>query len=381
VTIHPESLLRHAPVRHWLADTTVRTLFRGIDQRWFYDRVVPRTLTGFNPYTSGVYLPRFSAVERWWNGDREASVRPLDPEDHLIREVFLAVHEYIHVWTVHAIAGRMPELGFGSAPITAESFEDFVYCHLLTEAAAVAAIDYWYLCGVDDVNDYCDIGTSFQGGIASPLFRRRYVRECRRHAPSFDPYRPELLSELCVYFCTGEHELFTSESAVRVPLLRRWIDQEAVTRRRQLVVTREWLAALAPPGALTLPVDAPVEANRPWMIALREELAAMLWKKIHDDELLQMPAPPQPRWSHAFTADHRYVNVNAVPGAPATPEQHYVWQRLQQRPFDAVPPAVRDALRGLAREQGDYDLALRIIEQYPALPASEGEPAALLFDV
>jgi hypothetical protein len=381
MTIHVESLLRLAPLRHVIADSSVRKAFRTVDQRWFYDHVLPRSLYGFNPYTSTVFLPRFSAIESWWNGDREQSARPLNGDDHLIREALLALHEYIHVWTVHAINHLMPDLGFGTAAITEDTFEDFVYCHLLTEAAAVAAIDYWYLCSVDDINDYCDIGTAFQGGIASPLYRRRYVRECRRHDATFEPQRASFLSELCVFYCTGRHDIFASETAVLVPLLRRWIEQEVQTRDRQLTVTRGWLEALAPRPVRRRPFDAPVESDRPWMVRLRNDIAELLWNKIHNDDLTQMPALPEPGWSRPFLVDHRYLNVNAIPDRPDQPSLYYMWQLLLQRPFDGVAPQVREVLRGLVLDLEGYDLALRIIESHPSHPIAAGEPAALLFDV
>ena len=98
------------------------------------------TLAGFNPFLRSLFYANNSALSRWLAGPY-GSARDYNEGDHLVREVLFAVHDYLHCWSAAAIAVLAPRSRFDTGPILRDNLEDFVYCHLLTEAAATAGLD------------------------------------------------------------------------------------------------------------------------------------------------------------------------------------------------------------------------------------------------
>ena len=140
-------LARLPLVRRMLEDRAVTLVERCVHEDWAYNRLAS-SVKGWNPWSGSVYVAARSAMHDW-RAQPERSLRELNEGDLLLPEVLFAVHDYLHVWSMRFIQARAPERGFGHGPITKENAETMVFLSLLTEAAATAGVDYWYLSTVD----------------------------------------------------------------------------------------------------------------------------------------------------------------------------------------------------------------------------------------
>lgn len=312
--VSPESPLRIPLVRHMLSDPAVRLVPRAIDAFWFHEKLIGLATTGFNPWASELYYAAESFFASWLE-DPAASIRPLNERGVLLREVLMATHDYLHVWCALAIRKLRPEIGFGSAPITPSNIDDMVFCHLLTEAAAEAGLDYWYLCAID-INTVCDVGSISQG-----LFARYHVRheqEYRRFHPKLDVQSPAFFGELAQIYCTGRFRGFDLDDIKRSPIVFDWIANVMRYTSSQRRYTRLWYSYLSE-GRVQFrreELDRPVAFDAAWKHELIAELSTLLWEKTRGCEHLIAPQPPA-AWQSIPIAerrlDFRFTNVNALP--------------------------------------------------------------------
>ena len=136
-----------------------------IDRRWAYEDILPISLSGFNPLTRSVFYAAKSSMADWLL-DPYGPSRAHNFRDRLVREVLMAAHDYLHIWAYGVVRDVCPGLGLGTRAITRARLDDFVFAHLLTEAAATVGLDYWYL-GCVNLNQVCDVGTRVTG-ITTP---------------------------------------------------------------------------------------------------------------------------------------------------------------------------------------------------------------------
>lgn len=386
---HPSSLLRLPLVRRALSDPKIRYVRRSSDARWCYEGQIAASLSGFNP-TSGCVFYRAHSVVEGWLLEPGTDTRVLNAEDRLLSEAMFLVHDYLHILAYQWIAGLMPSLGFGTAAITAETFEAFVYCHLLTEAVATVGLDYWFL-GRLDLNRELDIGTDFT--VLTVSYRLEYEDEYRRAWPGFTAQRPGFFEELVRFYCTGEFNGFGREDLMRSPRLLRWLEHELRYGEKQREYTREWLAFLAH-EPIELPkggAGARVRASLPWQRRLAREVGERLWAVTQRDEdpTDRVPLDPRAAWRSPKSKpyDFRFLNWNRVAGErrwgrqpfePTTDEafKHWYRQFLMRLPYDAVPAelhAIRDDLLAKRRvELCDY-----FYRELQPLPPAPGEPTDL----
>ncbi|QRN95894.1 hypothetical protein JRI60_43770 [Archangium violaceum] len=379
---HPESLLRLPLVRRMLSDPLVRFVPRAIDQRWYYERIVPVTLAGFNPFHRTLFFANNSALSRWL-ADPYGSARDYNEGDHLVREVLFAKHDYLHCWSAAVIAELAPWLRFETGPILRDNLEDFVFCQLLTEAAATVGLDYWYL-STFNLSEWIPIGTTVVNLTVS--YHERYVSEYRRFCPRWEAQRPEFFTDLARFYCSGVFEGFDVRALRRSPRLLKWLSHELTYGATQREYTRLWLSFLAAEEISYDPreLTAPVSLEEPWKQRLMHELGLVLFAKIKEDSdsglvLRNRNEPPEsPRERRP---DFRFVNANVVPLTPeaaAAPQslRYYVLQRISATVFDSVSGEVRRALaRALRREE--HEEALRLIERAERVLPVGAEPRDL----
>jgi hypothetical protein len=386
---HPSSLLHLPLVERALSDSTVRYVRRGVDARWSYEGDVATSLTGFNPTTGCVFYRSHSHVARWL-GDPGGDTRNYNPSDKLMTEMMFLVHDYLHVVAYQWIAGLRPDLGFGSAPVTKDNYETFVFCHLLTEAVATTGLDYWYL-GRIDLDRELGLGTDFTALTVS--YHARHEDEYRRFYPQFTAQRASFFPELVKFYCTGEFLHFGKEDLARSPRLIQWLNHELRYGENQRVYTREWLAFLAHDG-VDLPrggAGAPVKVTEPWQKRLAREVGDRLWAMVQLGEAPtdRRTLEPNETWrsSRKRPSDFRFLNWNRMaldlrwgryPFDPNLDDafRHWYRQFLVRYPYDKVPKellALRDEL--LAKRRVDVcEYLFRGIE--PLAPAPE-EPLDL----
>ncbi len=364
---HSESLLRLPLVHRMLSDPLVRFTPRAIDQRWYYERIVPVTLAGFNPFRRTLFYASNSTLSRWL-ADPYGSARDYNEGDHLVREVLFAAHDYLHCWSAAVISVLAPWVRFETGPILRDNLEDFVFCQLLTEAAATVGLDYWYL-STFNLAERIPIGTTLVNLTVS--YHERHVSEYRRFCPRWDAQRPEFFSDLARFYCSGVFQGFDVRDVRRSPRLLKWLSHELSYGATQRTYTRLWMSFLA---AEELPYDsrelaAPISLEEPWKHRLIHELGLVLFAKIKEDSdsgfsLRTRKEPPEsPRERRP---DFRFLNANVVPPTPeatASPEslRYYVLQRVCATAFDGLTRDARQALsRALRREE--YEEVLRLIE-------------------
>lgn len=388
-SVHAESLLRVPLVRHMLEDTAVRLVARAVDARWHYEKLVPVKIGGFNAASGALYYPVKSFLARWLC-EPESSARKHNENDVLVSEVLFAVHDYLHVWAYRAIHELNPSLGFGLEAVTRKNLEDFVFCHLASEAVATVGLDYWYLCTLS-LNEVCDVGTNLNRGLTVG-YHERYAREYERFAPGFRVQQKAFFATLATFYCSGVFHGFDEGALRESPLILRWLDHELRYGQSQRRYARQWLAFLSKENLShdAEALDAPVPVTRKWQRDTLRALGEWLWEKVKNDRLHGFTSRfrgPGWRSPQKKPADFRFVNLNWFPSidgalrAPSSPDpesQTYrLYQLISRFDFGRCDTALVEAIPFLL-QSGDLGLAERLLGAERRVPRCEGEPRDLL---
>lgn len=314
--LHPESPLQVPLIRQALTDQHILLSPRRVDGRWQSKVHLPST-SGFNPYSFKIYLP-FNHVVFDWLKNPAASARPFNHQDQLMQKLLLVVHDYLHSWSILAVRHLMPDLAFGQTVITKENFEDMVFCHLLTEAAAVAGADYWYWSRTQ-INALCPIGTKTNQFAVS--FKEKDLPEFQRYCPDFNPLNPSFLSELIQNYCRGDFSGFDLEKIKESPLVEEMVLHEVNYSHMQRLYSRRMISAFsAEPDDFYLSTNAdllkkPVNFSEKWKQELTNKLADLLWKKISQPTDSISFKPPEDHSSSFWKnkkSSFMYTNVNSL---------------------------------------------------------------------
>jgi hypothetical protein len=356
--MHQESLLNIPLVRHLLADERVAMSPRRVDARWRYEGLIPVSVAGFNHFVGQVFYGAQSSIARWL-GDPAASARDLNENDTLVNEVLFSVHDYLHIWSLFIINQLAPDLRLGVAPITRANVDDFVFCHLLTEATATVGLDYWYLSTID-LNQVVPIGTSVQGLATS--YHERFAEEYRRFCPSLVVQTEGFFSQIARFYCDGTFRGFGVGDIKRSPLLLKWLRHEIAYGAKQRRYIREWLSYLSG-GAVTFSkeeLERPVDVSAAWRQRLIGDLGARLWSKVKHDELSSegLPIERSRVWrAQAEKPDFRFANANCVDAARLTgigswengrrQFEFYFYQYVSSFSFSDFDPSLRGALASI----------------------------------
>jgi len=381
---HRESLLRIPLVRQMLADPQARLTPRAVDRAWAYAGAIPLSVAGFNPLTRRMFYGARSRLASWLRAP-EGSARRWNAGDHLLHEVLFAVHDYLHVWAYLAICHLAPELGFGTAPLTAANLDSMAFCHLLSEAVATVGLDYWYLATVQ-LDEVCPIGTTIPAGL-SISYHRRHLGEVRRADPGFDAQRPAFLGQLVDCYCRGAMRGFDRRDLDRSPVLARWLGHELGYGRTQRSLARAWLAYLA---AVPIALDdaalgAPIACGAPWQRRLSRAIGALLREKVVGGVLHRfrpaLGARAVWRARRDGALDFRFLNARLVPAEmariPAEAFPFWVWQTLSAHEHARVDPRVMDLVPAVL-ERRDPALLAFLLRGARPLPAVGPEPRELL---
>jgi hypothetical protein len=389
--MHAESLLHIPLVRQLLGDRRVILSPRQVDQHWFYERFIPISVSGFNHFLGRVFYPSRSMMSRWLLTP-ECSARDLNDGDILVKEVLIAVHDYLHVWALQFINGRRPELGLGVAPLTAANAEDMAFCHLVTEAAAVVGLDYWYLSTMD-LNRVVPIGSTLEG--LTVAYHEQYADEYRRFNPSFRVQEQGFFPRICQFYCDGVFRGFGLSALKRSPRVLKWLKHELSYGMRQRQYIRLWLRHLSG-GQLDYQradLQAPIDSGASWKQQLMGEVAEALWDKVKNDRMNDDGAPIDPTavWKAPaeMRPDFRFVNANMVdPGRlrgmdawedGAENLRYYLCQFVSGFDCGGVDPELKTALVSLT-EHRDVRLVQRLFRGQPEIPAVSEWPDLLILN-
>jgi hypothetical protein len=378
-----ESLLRIPLVAQLLSDSSVAIACRGVDMRWSYAKSIDRRVSGFNPFQGVVFTGRNSCLAAWLEQPGE-SARRLNFDDRLVGEVLFAVHDYLHIWSYRWIARLWPELGFGEAEIGPENFEDMVFCHLLSEAAATVGLDYWYLSCVE-LNDIVPIGSAKRGLTVS--YREDHAEEYRNFSSGFDVQCESFFGLITQFYCSGQFPGFSAQDLQLSPVLRGWLMHELEYGQLQREYCREWFAYLSAGRVRLSPkqLGRPVAHDGPKHEQLMREIGALLWAKVKQGDLADSTFrfDPDRLWTSDGSRDLRFqfLNLNRT-GLPSAAR----WARLSDRSatylihqyisrldYGAFPKEGH-AIFDLIHRRGDLALAESLLGRFPKVEAGSCEP-------
>lgn len=384
--LDPESLLQIPLVRQAYSDPGFRFLPRSTDVRWTYGGHVPLKLAGFNPFEFAHYHGANSRFAAWLN-DPFGSARDLNRDNQLVSEVLFMVHDYLHAWAYSVIDRLAPALRVLDGAITPRTFDDYVFCHLLTEAVATVGLDYWQL-SERGVDQFCPIGSDF--GPLTVSYREAHLAEYRRFCPDWEVQTPEFFALLATFYCSGEFPGFRLDHVRRSPVLLNWLRKELTYGDQQRSFTRQWFSYLADkPVAAGGEWNAPVATETKIRRQLIAELGRLLWAKVKDGD--PSTRIERPRSLPARTApldkpaDFRFVNLARVApddwprAVQAMAPEHFLYffyQFLAQIPLEAFPRQMLKHLPLLVR-QHDVSLVVDFVRDLPRREALDGEPRDL----
>jgi hypothetical protein len=352
-TPSPESLLNIPLVKDALFDRRFALQSRGIDANWAYSQAIPISVTGFNPFYQTYYFATRSVMVQWLKNPA-ASARELNEQDVLIREVLFLAHDYLHSWAYQTIHQLVPKLRFGTEPVTAKNFEDFVFFHLLSETVATVGLDYWYLAATD-LNQVCDIGTAFR--TLTTAYREEHLKEYQRSNPKLEVQTPEFFEMFARFYCDGVFPGYELEDLRRSPLTLKWIKNELEYGETQRRYAREWMSYLSGEEFKTLSsvkrgLADPVDYSAPWKKELITHLGRLLWIKVKEgrDEISRVRFDSGEVFENVDRAlDFRFRNANRVEPASAVlsalanahPKRnlrHFLYQYLSAFDYEAIDP-------------------------------------------
>ena len=313
----PESLLHIPLVKEALSDPRFVLQSRAIDADWAYSQAIPISVSGFNPFYQTYYFATRSVMAQWLKNPA-ASARELNEQDVLVREALFLAHDYLHTWAYQAIHQLVPALRFGTVPITPKNFEDFVFCHLLSETVATVGLDYWYLAATN-LNQVCDIGTAVR--TLTTAYREEHLSKYRRFHPKLEVQTPKFFETFARFYCDGVFPGYELDDLRKSPLTLKWIKNELEYGETQRSYARAWGAYLSgesfdslgcPEGKL----DRPVDPSSSWKKELITNLGQLLWKKVKEgrDEIAPVRFDPGAVFEKAGAKDldFRFRNVNRV---------------------------------------------------------------------
>ncbi len=383
--MNPESLLNLSLVRQMIEDPRVARRARAIDQRWSYERVVPVSMTGFNPYSEAVYYASHSAFARWLR-DPAASARDENEGDFLVHEVFFAVHDYLHVWTVKLLQELVPARRFGRGQLEERDLEAFAFMHLVTEAAATVGLDYWYLATLD-VNSVVPIGSNHDH--LATEYRESDLPEFRRCDPSFEVQTPAFFSQLARFYCSGELHGFDVDDLRRSPKTYRWLRHELSYGATQRRYVRTWLRYLATGECArdSRRDSAAVAIDEPWQERVLAEVGRALWDKVkHDRDVSFTARAADEPWSapRRERADFRFTNLNvlddgalAAAAGDEVSASYLAYQLLSRHDYAGVDPEMRRLLAEPVPRRGIGGL-IRLCRDLERVAPEAEEPRDLM---
>lgn len=316
-TIHKESPLKIPLVNIAINDPHIKISQRGVDTHWFHHEIISHNVVGFNPSELKIYVGKESPLARWLKKPNQ-SFRPFNNQDFAMRELLFCVHDYLHCWAYQAVNEVFPKLGFGFKEITQKNFEDFVFCHILTEAVAVVGLDYWYLSTIK-LNDVVDIGT-FQGPLSNK-YHEEDLPEFRKWNKNINVQDRNFFRSIVEFYCDGGFPGFDQRDAQLSPLVSRWVRKELTYSDLQRSYTRRWLSHLSGDTVKIHGKDLNnyIETKSKWRIELMNEVGKMLWLLVKENRPTSFSHDfiKQSKWQTKKTNDllFQFSNLHLSPCA------------------------------------------------------------------
>jgi hypothetical protein len=354
MTPKSESALNIPLVKLMISDRSIQFETRAIDENWFYEKVSPLRLTGFTPHLESIQVPGLSRLQAWLTKPSQ-SVRLINEDDRGLTEILFAAHDYLHIWAYRYIHQFRPSLGFGRAAVTPSNIEDFIFCHLVTEAVATVGLDNWYLAQID-LASVVKCGTRIERLTSN--YHSKYDREFRKFNPSFKSLTPKFFDSIVRLYCEDVIAGFSAQDLQHSPALSSWLEHELRYGRTQRVYTRLWLKRFA-----NMPVDTDlgrtVAMHKPWQKKMVTEIGKDLFDMVVNGKTINTPGLPPLEKPAKWTArsmrtgrltrqtDFRFVDVSQLPMADVAKLrvqklgfgswQSLAWQLIMSVKLEGIP--------------------------------------------
>ena len=294
-----------------LTDSNISIGIRSVDSNWYYERLSPVNVQGFNPFHLKIYINKISSISEWISSG--CSDKAFNNEgDFLIREALFLVHDYLHCWATLFIQNAFPDLHFGSSKITPKNFEDMVFCHIVTEACATVGLDYWFLSPIEKLDHFFGINTLLRQ--LTVAYSDSDKNEFQKFNKRFDAQTPDMFGLVANFYCDGEFPGFSADDLKRSPKLYAWMKHELEYGSKQRQYTREWFLHLSDGAVKVKPSElkATIKVNKPWQRALIHEMGQKLWQLVKENRSVQFTKNRQTSvWkANPDCLDFRFVNLN-----------------------------------------------------------------------
>lgn len=269
--------------RHFESDPNVKIVKRSTDARWFYHRLIPYSISGFNPFENAVYINQFSNIAHWLD-QKKPEIRNHNFKDRLVMEYLFLLHDYLHVWSYQWVQELIPKSVKRSfTKITEKNYEDIVFCHLLTEAVATIGLDYWYLSTIT-LNDVLNVGTKVKNLTTS--YHVSNDKEFKLLNKKFESQSLSFFDDIVELYFSGWFPGFDSNDLKRSPLVYEWLEHELSYSRTQRIYSREWISSVSHQkiNLSSKNLYGPVKIDEKWKKHIIKDIAQLLWKKVKLDQ-------------------------------------------------------------------------------------------------
>lgn len=214
---------------------------RNVSAEWIREGYTAIDPAGFNPFFGKIFYSQYSCLDEL----RTRIDLPLNA-DLFKYEVFYALHDFVHVWSLHGLARS----GY-DAKGSWERHEDvdpawFQLLLLFSEAAATVVVDYWLL-GVKALPTIPDTTSKFST-LTSPFSACRDIPQIEGNPYGVEINSPEFLVQLARAYCVGWSGPIGKLMKSFGDQCPCWLTREFYQSERQLRLCRQWLRTLKGDG-------------------------------------------------------------------------------------------------------------------------------------
>jgi hypothetical protein len=389
VETSPESLLQIPLVRAAIEDPGFKKVFRGVDQAWKDEGIIPVSIAGFNPYASAGLIAKKSALNDWLKNPSQ-SARTYNSSDRLVKQALFFAHDYLHTWAIAKIRElAQAEFSYGVDSIHKKNIEDYVFCHLLTEAVATVGLDYWFLSQVK-LNEVCPVGTRVR--CLTIGYHSDYDQEIWKFNSGMRINHPAFFEFMARFYCDGIFSGFKIDDLDQSPILMNWIDHEVMYGEKQREYARLWFSYLSKEGpeAFSNKPERALLIKKPWQNKLILEMGEALWLATRSSFMIAAAfdssrlwqyadkRAPDPRFSNLLHYDLKTMLKSASKGPDQDEKLTYLaYQYVSQFELKKCALKIQNQVPDLI-EKKDFKKLERMLKGIPKVPRSQAEPAHLL---
>jgi len=144
-------LYLHFPIVEYVFEKNKAVLTkRSIDMNWFYNGIIPVSVSGFNPLGSQIFYGKNSYLEKFL--EEEIEIHP-NEIDWYLYEIFFVVHDYMHIWAIDQLLNFFPQCTEKNLFDDVDTLNDLAFMLLLSEVVASISVDWWMLSKFDFAKD------------------------------------------------------------------------------------------------------------------------------------------------------------------------------------------------------------------------------------